>query len=57
MDGFIAFVVVLIVTMIGAATYSAGRISVLDDCNNYGASVIGDFRIECKKAESGKGEK
>lgn len=57
MDNIVMFVALVVAVIIGGAMFSAGRISVVDDCSNYGASVVGGIRIECNRAAQPAGEK
>lgn len=54
MDGFQGVVVVLIALAIAVGGYLFGRISVSDDCQNYGASKIERTVIECSIKERAK---
>ena len=49
MDAFLSSIIWIVAIVCLLAASSFGRISVLDDCNAYGQSKIGDVIIECHK--------
>ena len=52
-DTFVAVIATLIAVLILCVSFAFGRTSVVDDCRDYSAAVIGTIRLDCKVANNG----